>query len=268
MYTWRKYNGALIPNAPPHVLVDLTNIERKIEEEDAYFARWTSDFDQKEKTEFWYVIQDVPLEMHDYKPKIRNQIKRSLKKCSVIKVNKAEIIKSGYNSYYSAFQNYKTYLSPLSKDEFARSIFLLGEEWDFWAIYDLSGIMIGYSQNKVVKDYCDYSIMKFHPGHLKSRPSEALIYTMNQYYLNEKKFRYVNDGARSISHETNIQSFLIQKFKFRKAYCKLNIIYNKPVGFLVRVVYPFRLLLKLFNFGPFTKLNILINQEKIRRSYD
>ena len=33
MYTWRKYNGALIPNAPPHVLVDLTNIERKIEEE-------------------------------------------------------------------------------------------------------------------------------------------------------------------------------------------------------------------------------------------
>ena len=270
MLKWRKYNGALIPEYPPHVeiSVDSTEVLKNINKQRAFFARWTTDFDCSEETEFWYVIQDVPLEMNDYKPKVRNQIKRSLKKCSVIKVKKEEIIKSGYNSYYSAFQNYKTHLSPLSEDEFSRSIFLLGVEWDFWAIYDLSGIMIGYSQNKVVKDYCDYSIMKFHPDYLKSRPSEALIYTMNQYYLNKKKFRYVNDGARSISHQTNIQSFLIQKFKFRKAYCKLNIVYNKPVGFFVRVVYPFRLILKLLNFGPFIKLNILINQEKIKRSYD
>ena len=157
---------------------------------------------------------------------------------------------------------------PLSEDEFISSILLLGAEWEFWGIYDLNGMMIGYSQNKIVKDYCDYSIMKFHPDYLKSLPSEALIYTMNQYYLNERNFRYVNDGARSISHETSIQEFLIKKFKFRKAYCKLNIIYNSRIGFLVRALYFFRLPLKLLNFGPFIKLNILLHQEKIRRSYD
>jgi hypothetical protein len=91
---------------------------------------------------------------------------------------------------------------------------------------------------------------------------------MNKYYLDEKEFDYVNDGARNISHETNIQEFLIKKFKFRKAYCKLNIIYNSRIGFLVKSLYPFRSPLKLLNFGPFIKLNILLNQEKIRRSYD
>ena len=33
---------------------------------------------------------------------------------------------------------------------------------------------------------------------------------MNRYYLNEQKFKYVNDGAKSMSHDTNIQTFLTQ----------------------------------------------------------
>ena len=78
--------------------------------------------------------------------------------------------------------------------------------------------MIGYIRIGIVNDYCDYSTTKFHPDYLKLRPSEALICTMNQHYLNERNFRYVNDGARSYFYKTNIQSYLIQKFKFRKAY--------------------------------------------------
>ena len=48
---------------------------------------------------------------------------------------------------------------------------------------------------------------------------------MNKYYLNENNFKYVNNGTRSISHQTNIHDFLIDKFKFRKAYCKMEIEY-------------------------------------------
>ena len=268
MLGWRKYNGALIPTSPPHIDVDLTGIKEMIRKEKVYFARWTSHFDQDQQSQFWYVIQDKPLEMDDYKSKIRNQIRRSLKKCVVKKVDKKEIIQFGYDSYFSAFKNYNTYLTPLSKKNFINSISNLGIEWEFWGIYNLEGLMIGYSQNKIMKDYCDYSIMKFHPDYLKSRPSEALIYTMNQYYLNDRKFRYVNDGTRSISHDTNIQSFLIQKFKFRKAYCRLHIIYSKRVKLLISVIYPFRSLIRYFSTGFFLKLNILIKQEKIRRSYE
>ena len=268
MKMWKKYNGALVPNIPPHMDVDTTDIKKKIKQEGVYFARWTSDFDQADVAQFWYVIQDKPLEINDYKSKIRNQIRRSLKKCNVKKVCKDEIVNFGYSSYFSAFINYNTFLSPLSKEEFASSILALGNDWEFWGIYNLDGLMIGYSQNRIIGDYCDYSIMKFHPDHLKSRPSEALIYTMNKHYLNERKFRYVNDGARSISHDTNIQSFLIQKFKFRKAYCRLNIIYSWKVKLLLSIIYPFRLVIRYLNFGVFSKLNVLLKQEKIRRSYE
>ena len=106
------------------------------------------------------------------------------------------------------------------------------------------------------------------PNYLKLYPSYALFYTMNQYYLDEKRFDYVNDGARSISHETNIQEFLIKKFKFRKAYCNLNIIYSPKIKFILSIIYPFKSIISLLKFGPFVKINILINQEEIRRSYD
>ena len=49
----------------------------------------------------------------------------------------------------------------------------------------------------------------------------SLIRSLIKQYLNENNFRYVNDGAKSMSHDTNIQEFLIKKFKFRKAYCQL-----------------------------------------------
>ena len=91
---------------------------------------------------------------------------------------------------------------------------------------------------------------------------------MNQHYLNERNFRYVNDGARSISHKTNIQSYLIQKFKFRKAYCKLNIVYSKRIEVLINIIYPMRSLIRYLRIGPFIKINILVEQERIRRSYE
>ena len=52
MNNWRKYNGALIPTTPPHIEADLIDIEKKIQQEDAYFARWTSNFDQNEELQF------------------------------------------------------------------------------------------------------------------------------------------------------------------------------------------------------------------------
>ena len=54
-----------------------------------------------------------------------------------------------------------------------------------------------------------------------------------------KNFLYVNDGARSISHHTNIQTFLIDKFKFRRAFVKLHIVYRWDIGLAIKILYPF-----------------------------
>ncbi|MBT6014217.1 MAG: hypothetical protein HOG85_05290 [Flavobacteriales bacterium] len=267
MKDWRRYNGALVPLVPPHVDVDITDIDEKISETNSYFARWTSDFDSKREGEFWYVIQDNPMEIEDYSKNTRSKIRRGLKKCSVELVNKLRILEEGFECYNAAFLNYNTHLLSKTIFEFENEILELEGEWEFWGIF-YENKMIGYSQNKIVGDYCDYSTIKFHPDYLKLYPSYSLFFTMNKYYLNEKKFKYVNDGARSISHETNIQEFLVQKFQFRKAYCKLHVHYSPKIKMILKLIYPVQFLISFLKFGVFKKINVLLFQEKIRKSYE
>jgi hypothetical protein len=68
MTNWRKYNGVLIPDQPPHIEIDDSDslIKKKISANNAFFARWTSNFDCNKETNFWYVICDIPLEFKDY----------------------------------------------------------------------------------------------------------------------------------------------------------------------------------------------------------
>ena len=79
---------------------------------------------------------------------------------------------------------------------------------------------------------------------------------MNKYYLEEKRLKYVNDGARSITEHSNIQSFLIEKFNFRKAYCHLDITYKWWLTVLVKVLFPLR------RFIPISKVRTVLRQEE------
>ena len=265
MEKWRKYNGALIPNTPPHIQVDIDGIEQKIVESGAYFARWTTNFDFNRETNFWYVIHDKPMLIEDYSKNTRSKIRRGLKRCTVKLVDKEEIKKSGFLAYSKAFLRYKTNIYPKSYQDFKDEIDSLEGVWHFWAIYNINNILIGYSQNRIFENYCDYSTVKFHPDYLNLYPSYALFFTMNRYYLNEQKFKYVNDGAKSMSHDTNIQNFLTQKFKFRKAYCKLKLRYRPVIGVIIKTLFPFRALISTIRLGIFQKINVLLNHEDIVR---
>ena len=267
MTKWRKYNGALIPDQPPHIEIDDSDslIKKKISDNNAFFARWTTKFDRKEETDFWYIICDEKLTIEGYSRNTRSKIRRGLKNCEVKLVNKQEIKQSGFLSYSKAFQRYNTDILPKNREDFEDEIDNIDEDWHFWAIYNSDNLMIGYSQNRIAENYCDYSTIKFHPDYLKLYPSYALFFTMNQYYLNEKEYKYVNDGARSMLHNTNIQSFLISKFKFRKAYCKLHVQYNPLIKRVVNILFPFRIILLWIKFGLFKKVSVVLHHEYIVR---
>ena len=266
MTLWRKYNGSLMPDQPPHILVNYSGnvIAKKIKDHNSYFARWTSNFDCQKQTGFWYVINDRYLKIEDYSKNTRSKIRRGLKNCIVKVVSLDEIKEFGYECYKYAFENYNTHLQPKSNLEFADDLDSLDREWEFWGVF-FDGKLIGYSQNRIVKDYCDYSTIKFHPKYLKYYPSYALFFSMNAYYLNEMKFKYVNDGARSISHETNIQLFLIQKFRFRKAYCNLHIQYHPLVNLFIFILFPFRLLIIKSNHTLLHKIGVVLMQEELHK---
>jgi len=266
---WKYYHGALLPQTAPHIKIELSKEEEQelLRLSKAYFLRYVSDWDKEEESQFWYVIKDHEEDLEQYKSKIRNQIKRGLKNCIVKKVLKDEIANHGYEVYRSASNSYNTNLMPPNKETFQNEI-LTYEHYDFWAVYNLEGALIAYSQNVIEDNSINYSTIKFHPEYLKLYPSYALFFIMNQYYLNEKNFLYVNDGAKSISHDTNIQTFLIDKFKFRKAYCKLHIGYRWDIGLAVKVLYLFKSFMPKVNHKVFNKISVLLNQEEIRRSFE
>jgi len=266
MVKWRKYNGALIPIGPPHMQVDIYNIKQKVKETNSYFARWTSNFDCDKETVFWHVICDKFLTIESLSRNTRSKIRRGLKTCSIRLVNKSIILDQGFECYKAAFINYNTTLNLKTESEFKTDILELEGSWDFWAVF-YKNRMIGYSQNRLIDDYCDYSTIKLHPSYLSLYSSYVLFFTMNKYYLNELRFKYVNDGARNLVHKTNVQDFLITKFGFRKAYCKLHIEYSFIIRFIVMFIYPIRFVFHRFNNKFALKINSLLLQEKIRRSF-
>ena len=269
MNNWRKYNGALIPLTPPHIEVDVSGLEKEIINQNVYFARWTTNFDCNEKTEFWHVICDTPMQMEDYSRNTRSKIRRAFKRLYVKEITKDFLLNNSYSIYRKAFKRYEASSSPENKRYFTKSLQDLEGDWQFWGIFlKKNDQLVGYSQNKIIGDYCDYSTIKFDPEYLKYYSSYILYYEMNQYYLNKNSFKYVNIGARSLLHKTTTQRYLIDKFGFRKAYCTLHLEYRYLLKLIVRFLYKFKLFFNFFRWNFFiNKIYGLLVHEEIKRTF-
>ena len=270
---WRKYNGVILPNMPPHIEINdsIQSIQKYIKSNNVWFARWVSDFDVRKETKFWYVICDNVIPIDKLSKNTRHNVTRGLKRCEVKKVTCQFILENAYPVYLEAFDNYTGYLKPNTESEFLNEYSLYNDEsiWDFWAVFEKkSSKLIAFARNKIEYKQCELCTAKFHPKYQrKYYPSEALFYIMNNYYLNKKRFKYINNGSRSVSHDTKIQSFLIKKFGFRKSYCKMNILYSPFVAVAIKFIYPFKFFIMHLNNNFANKLQVLIRHEEIRRSF-
>ena len=262
---WRKYQGVLVSAKAPHHEVSTQNINAELKKNNAFLARWVTNFDCEKETNFWHIICDIPLELKDYSLNTRSKIKRGLNHCDVRKISYQHLLADGYEVYKSAFERYNTSQKIFTDNQFKESILQLIQKWEFWGVY-FNDNLIGYSQNKIDDMTCEYSVIKFHPKYLKYYSSYALFYSMNRYYLNECNYKYVNDGSRSISHQTNIHEFLISKFKFRKAYCYLYIQYQPFFGLIVSSLFPFRKILSIIDISILRNVNSILLQEEIKRN--
>lgn len=266
--SWRLYQGALLPDAASHIDVSISKEQAReaMRTSGAYFIRYTDRWDSS-PGEFWYVIKDHYGDIEELSSKTRNQVRKALKNCRIEKIDATELLNHGFELYQNAFSRYSGPLDTVDRSTFEREVGE-GNRREYFAVYTAENKMIAYGVNKIYDDVCYYDAIRLHPDHLGLYPGYALIYTMNRYYLHEKKFKYVNDGARSISHETNVQDFLISKFKFRRAYCRLNIVYRWDVAIIVRCLYPFRKWVQYCSLALCKKLFALLTQEEIRRSFE
>ena len=243
------YRHAWRFNKAPHLEPQLTDSQCKaLLKKGGWIVRNTFAFDCNTPTEFWYLIKDSFGGIEELVSDVRNMVRRSLQifEYKLIDIellrNKAyPILKATYDDYQMSDRKmnesvFGEYLDYWSKNNF-----------DYWGVFDKeSDEFVGFCAVHVWDDACEYGLMGFNPKykHNASYPYYGFFYKMNEYYLQEKKFRYVADGARSITNHSNVQPFLIKKFKFRKAYCSLKIRYKWWFGVIVKVLLPFRKIIR------------------------
>ncbi len=211
-----------------------------------WWVMWTDGFGAHAADSEWHSVicrRHLPVE-EVASGNTRSKIRRGLKNCSVRQVEVQEIAQNGYETYCAALGNYGKRADTLPTPEaFARRVMTdepFGDIRHQWAVYH-EGQMVGFAQNLLYdKAEVDYTLIKLHPKYLNRYSSYALFYSMNEHYLSREGFQYVNDGFRSVSHETGIQEFLVKEFGFQKEKTGLHVYYRPPLGPLLKMARPFR----------------------------
>lgn len=266
---WKYYNHAAIPSTAPHEEVD----NRPIEDNSIWemkgspiFARWTTNFDCGYETSWWWVIKETPYIYDDLSSKTRKHIKQALKKCIVKKINFNDEIDALWKVYVAAYKKYRLADNKLDQEQFYANADNMSK-LDCWAAYDSeSNEMIGWMTCDVFEEYVSMVTAKYDADNLNKRASDAIHNAVCDYYLNKLGKKYISAGERSINHITQSQEYKISTFKFRKAYCTLNIKYKRWLKIAVKLLYPFRRIIEGRNFSFLHKISTVLKMEELIRA--
>jgi hypothetical protein len=232
---WR-FSGA------PHEEHKLTQEECEILlKQGGLLVRNTYDFDCQEETKFWFVIKDRFEGFDELSSRVRNKIRHAQNAFDYHLVDQSLLKEKGYSIMADTFADYA--VTDRSMNPTIFNSYLSEHQFDCWGVFDKkSSELIGFSCVRCWTDSCEYDLSGMKSSYKRngSYPYYGLYHAMNEYYLQEKGFKYVSDGTRSITEHSQIHEFLIQNFNFRKAYCHLVVHYNWWMKIAVKILYPFR----------------------------
>lgn len=118
---------------------------------------------------------------------------------------------------------------------------------DIWICQDKeTDKIVGFAHTPYRNNVVFLSTLKLDPHFFKNEVNAALVYEICRHYLNDLGFSYICDGERNVRHQTEYQDYLVRVLGFRKAPCRLRIVYHPLVKPLIWTLYPFRSLLKPF----------------------
>ncbi len=275
MDSWKYNQKVMMPTCAPHEEADLSvfndkKLWKKDKWKDALLAKYTSCYDCKEQTGWYYCIKDTPFDISKLKSKYRYEVKKGIENFEVKIINPADYVKDLYEVSVDSISQYdKAYRNVPTYENFVKYI----PTWKkptFIAIDNESGEVAG-CLNMVEKG----KVLLFNMLRVKRKfegkfVNHALTYHMLEYYkqrLASGEGYYIVDGEKNINHATAFQDFLCKKFQFRKANCKLNLVYRPKIKFVIKMLYPFRKLLKkLDKIKIIHKINgVLVMEEIVRK---
>lgn len=209
-----------------------------------WMVRNTYDFDQKEKSNFWYIIKDNFGGFDELSSNERNKLRRSFKSFEYRLIDVLIVKEKVYPIVKATFDDYKVTDRVMNESVFEEYLHHCSQNtFDYWGAFDKStNEIVGFCAVHLWDNSCEYGIIGFIPEykHNATYPYYGFFYKMTEYYLSERKLNYLTEGSRSITEHSNIQPFLEQNLKFRKAYCKLCITYKWWFGVCVKTLFTFR----------------------------
>lgn len=217
----------------------------------AFFAQYITAFDVEEHTEWWFTIKDDEYDLSKLKSKRRYEITKARKFCYAKRINAKDYTSELYECYKKSFSVYPEKYRPqnISFENFLSFV----EDWDdsrkfrLYAVFNLeTKLLIGFLLVEIKGKFIKLVIQKTIPEY-EHYNSNALLVDCFLNEWNEKlkeRSVIITNGSRSIKHETNFNAYLEKYFGFRKAYAKLRVVYRFPFGIIVKLLIPFRKILK------------------------
>lgn len=263
---WKYYNHSIIPTCAPHETPNTKCIDNDIFNVlGGLLIRYTTDFDNHEFSNFWYVVKDAPFSMEDLKTKYRHNVRTALKKCLVKIIDPQIYIDQIIRVYHEAVIRYKA-PDNIQNDTQIKDFFLnTTPPIDVWGAfhYDKQNLLIAYMVCYKGVEHIETRTAKYATPYLNLRASDAIQYAILTHYLNVQNYKYICSGTRSVNHFSNSQDYKIQNWGYRKAHCKLHIIYSWKIKWIIRLFYPLRKLLLTFdNIKTFHHLNAILKMEE------
>lgn len=275
---WEYYNHALVPTLPPHIDPDISWMKDSDRWKEyaggkmPLFARWVSNFDCTEETEWWCIIKDTPFDIMSLKSNRRSLITRGLKRVDVKVIIPADYAEQMSNilvkewKYYDDFYEEGNDRQKLTDDFKKLTMKNLGNAEYLGAFLKDTDTMIGYASYNLFDDWIEYSVVKTDPEYLNTQVNAALAYFGVERYM-RPGIKYIHGGWRTMIHESNYQEYLMKNFGFRKAYCKLHIQYRPLMQIAVNVLYPLRGMIKKVKNKWIYTVWCALQQEEIRRTF-
>lgn len=234
-------------------------------------AKWTTDFDCRYETEWWYCIKDTPFEVTTLKGKRGNEIKKGKKYFDVRKINPADYKADFYSIMLEMNSRWKKSIDvqlikkgfKLSTDKRKGNIVVLG------AFFRGSDELCGFVYLIERTNNVDICIIREKSNYKKFSVSSALIAGVCDFYrdrLQDGSGFYICDCIHNVNRKTAFQDYLEKYFGFRKAYCHLNLLYRKPFDTLVNILMPIRgVLCRIKSISFINVLNYILWMEEIGR---
>lgn len=265
-YNFVIYRNAWRYNLAPDHEPELSDSQcAELLKQGGWFVRNTYDFDCKKETKFWYLIKDSFGGMDEHSQNERKKLRHAFRSFNYQLIDVELVIRSVYPIVKTTFMDYNVTDRDMNEGVFNDYLeHCVRNKYDFWGAFEKgTQKLVGFCAVHVFENSCEYGLIGFEPKykHNATYPYYGFFYKMNEYYLGEKGFKYVSDGSRSITEHSNIQPFLEQNFKFRKAYCKLKVRYKWWFGAIVHVLLPFRNVIKNRN------VKAVLNMHRMQSSF-